>query len=150
VNPRMRIGVVGVFLNSEGKVLVCQRANDLGSWQFPQGGVDEGESMDHALVREMKEELGTEKFKIVKKSEVLTKYFFPKNLNSSIIKRFDGQLHHWYLLEFLDGHGPNLQSADGEFNDCMWVDPIDAIERIIDWKQEAYREGLKSMGLISV
>jgi len=48
--------VVGCFLNNSRLLLVYKKEHDL--WQLPQGGIDNRETMEEALVREMKEELG--------------------------------------------------------------------------------------------
>ncbi|MGB9706660.1 MAG: NUDIX hydrolase [Microgenomates group bacterium] len=55
----VKIGVSAIILNSHGKVLLCQR-KDLGWWIFPGGGVEEGESLEKAALREVKEETGLE------------------------------------------------------------------------------------------
>jgi nucleoside triphosphatase len=61
---KMRIGAVGIIKNSTGEVLLCKMPNNRGvypgQWAIPGGGIDEGEEMEEALVREMKEEVGLE------------------------------------------------------------------------------------------
>jgi len=55
------ITVVGALIEKDGKVLICQRGPDqtyAGQWEFPGGKVDQGESLQQALVREIHEELG--------------------------------------------------------------------------------------------
>ena len=55
------IRVVGAVIVSEGLVLCAQRGNSgklPGLWEFPGGKIEEGESPEDALVREIKEELG--------------------------------------------------------------------------------------------
>ncbi|MBG7607788.1 MAG: (deoxy)nucleoside triphosphate pyrophosphohydrolase [Verrucomicrobia bacterium] len=57
----MKDVVCGVITNSEGKVLACRRGEGrhlAGLWEFPGGKVDEGETPEAALARELKEELG--------------------------------------------------------------------------------------------
>ena len=54
---------VGVILNTRGRVLITRRATDShqgGLWEFPGGKVESGESVQEALHRELREELGIE------------------------------------------------------------------------------------------
>lgn len=149
MQPRMRLGVVGVFVNSQGKLLLCQRAKEKGAWQFPQGGVDEGENLNQAIVREMKEELGTERFAVNFEGTETTEYFFPKDLASSIVKKFDGQIHHWFRLSFEGNAKPILSNSDHEFNDYQWINPEEALDLVVDWKREAYQKGLRLLKLLA-
>ena len=144
---RLRKGVVGVFIDRDGKLLVCERSNIQDVWQFPQGGIDDGESEDQAITREMSEELGTQKFKIVQKSDIWTSYLFPKGSNFPIAKTHDGQIHCWFLLRFEDGVEPNLDASDGEFLAFRWVNLSEAVAGVVEWKRPAYIEGLRSLGL---
>ncbi len=53
--------IVAAIIESEGKILIAQRAkNDhlLGKWEFPGGKVEEGETLQECLQRELREELG--------------------------------------------------------------------------------------------
>ena len=149
MNLEMRLGVVGVFQNDEGLVLVGERRREMNSWQFPQGGVDAGETADQAVNREMREELGCDKFEIVKKSENMISYDFPTDLNSRIAKQFRGQSQYWYLLNFKDGDGPDLSKADHEFRAFRWLSVESAVKSVIPWKREAYIKGLKILGLLN-
>ena len=59
MDPKFRPNVAGILQRQEdGRILIGERLNVEGAWQFPQGGVDEGESSEEALVREMWEEIG--------------------------------------------------------------------------------------------
>lgn len=54
---------VGVIVNSDGKILIAKRplsAHQGGLWEFPGGKVDAGETIQQALVRELREELAIE------------------------------------------------------------------------------------------
>ncbi len=55
---RYRPNVAALILNTNGSLLICERSNMPGAWQFPQGGVDNGESIEQALIREVREEVG--------------------------------------------------------------------------------------------
>ena len=58
---------VGIMLiNSNNQIFAGQRIdNHLEAWQMPQGGIDEGEDVETACFREMKEEIGTDKASII-------------------------------------------------------------------------------------
>lgn len=54
---------VGVIVNADGKILIAKRPLNVhqgGLWEFPGGKVDAGETIDQALVRELREELAIE------------------------------------------------------------------------------------------
>ena len=55
--PGYRLNVGIIIINDKGKLLLCKRKN-IDSWQFPQGGIDEGESPINASKRELFEEVG--------------------------------------------------------------------------------------------
>ena len=55
---RYRANVAILLLDAEERVLICERAKIPDAWQFPQGGVDKGESLEDALFREVREEIG--------------------------------------------------------------------------------------------
>lgn len=58
---RLQLVVCGILENSQGKILLIQRPLHKpypGLWEFPGGKVEEGESPQHALARELQEEIG--------------------------------------------------------------------------------------------
>ena len=67
-NPNLKkrsawIPVVAALMRRQGKVLVGQRpqgASLAGTWEFPGGKMELGESPESALVRELDEELGVQ------------------------------------------------------------------------------------------
>lgn len=140
--------VVAVFTNLKGEILVCERGDAKGAWQLPQGGIEPGESALNAIYREMREELGCDNFKVIKEASGLIKYKFPDSLKSSIAKKWIGQSQIWFQTVFDEGYGPDLSKGDGEFVACEWRPAFAVLEEIIDWKKEAYREGLSKLQLI--
>lgn len=140
--------VVAVFTNSQGHILVCERSDVPGAWQLPQGGIEPGESALNALYREMREEIGCDRFKILKEAPGLIKYRFPESLEKSISRKWIGQSQIWFQTEFDQTFGPDLYIADGEFRAFEWRSPKKVLAGIIDWKREAYTEGLTKLNLI--
>lgn len=149
VGKPYRVCVVGVFIDKNGLILVAERADSPGSWQLPQGGVEENEIFESALRREMFEELGVKKITILKRVEEPIYYEFPNNLKAPIAARYRGQEMNWFLLELGGDEQPDFEIAtDDEFSNFKWVPPNVVIELIAPWKTEAYKTGFKSMGLI--
>ncbi len=140
--------VVAVFTNKSNKLLVCERSDVKGAWQFPQGGIEPGESALNALYREMREEIGCDRFKVLKEGSGLVKYRFPDGLRKPIASRWIGQSQMWFKVEFDAGHSPDLSKAEGEFSSIDWRTVEEALNGIVDWKKDAYREGLSKLGLI--
>jgi putative (di)nucleoside polyphosphate hydrolase len=52
-----RPNVAAILRNPKGEILICERAQNAGAWQFPQGGIDPGETPEQALKRELVEEI---------------------------------------------------------------------------------------------
>lgn len=110
----------------EDKNFLIDQLIDYGEndWNFPGGGIDEGESPKEAVFRELFEELGTDKFKILKKSKEVIEYAWPKNI---IIKRFKkegktykGQRQHIFLVEFT-GSKADIRFDSGEIRKIKWL-----------------------------
>ena len=53
-----RPNVAGMMVRQDGKLLICERSGQKGAWQFPQGGIDPGETALEAVRREIGEEVG--------------------------------------------------------------------------------------------
>ncbi len=76
-----RQNAVGVILNSEGEIILVQKKNYGGNqWDFPGGGIESGEKVEEALLRELREELSSTQFEVVKKSERLDRYEWPESV----------------------------------------------------------------------
>jgi putative (di)nucleoside polyphosphate hydrolase len=140
--------VVAVFTNKNRQILICERSDVKGAWQVPQGGIEPGESALNALYREMREEIGCDRFKVIKEASGLIKYRFPEDLKKSISKKWIGQSQVWFRVEFDAGFEPDLSVADGEFSAWDWRDAETVINQIIDWKRDAYKEGFSKLGLL--
>ncbi len=138
--------VVAVIKNQKGQLLAGERADCKGAWQLPQGGIDPGESSEIALLRELREEIGTDQVRIIKRLTTPITYEFPESLTREGLKAFRGQTQDWFLLELIDETVmPDLSLSEGEFQSLRWMRPEELIEGIVSWKKHAYERGLKAL-----
>jgi len=149
--PKFRPNVAAIILNQEGEVLVCERKNDRGAWQFPQGGIDQGESPLEALKREVLEEVGIppEEYKILESREKYY-YFYPAHIR--VKKNWDGQEQTYFLCRLKKkAKGPDLGKNNSEFRDFDWVSPeeFDA-SWLPGFKLEVYREVMRDFFEIEI
>jgi len=136
---KYRLNVAAMLRNSAGKILIGERVDRSGAWQFPQGGVDEGETLEQALARELHEEISVEPSAYtVLASKGPYFYLFG---NDKVVKGFHGKEQHYFLAEFTGDPGEiDVKTAHPEFREIRWVAPA---EFDIDWlpkmKREVYR-----------
>ncbi len=123
-------------------------------WQFPQGGVDKGESENKAFYRELKEEIGTNDVELLQVSKNRVKYKFPKWLlkqwkQEGRKRKFKGQIQRWYLVTLNQGVESIAFNEDPpEFEAFEWVPVAKSVKRIIPFKRKAYKRGLQTVGLL--
>ena len=122
---RPNVGII--IFNRDGKILWCKRKQGDG-WQFPQGGIDEGETPQDAIYRETYEEVGLEKqkIKVVRENDRWINYDVPKDKIPKYFsfknRRFKGQTQKWFLAEFLgNDEDINLSVHNQiEFSEWRW------------------------------
>ena len=135
-----------MLVNAEGKAFVGKRIdNQEGDWwQMPQGGVDEGEDCDAALLRELAEETGAraEHVEVLGKLPAELFYELPDDLQGKLWGgRYLGQRQTWYLARFT-GSDADIDIAahdPPEFCEWKWVEPALLPELIVPFKREVYR-----------
>ena len=138
-----------VVINSTNKVLICRRKNTR-TWQFPQGGIDNGEVIKKAMYRELSEEVGLSEddVSLVGESEGTITYDIPKTIRSKVLGgKFKGQEQKWFLLKLnKDNCEIKLDNeAFPEFDKYEWASFWQPLNRIVDFKREAYREALNEL-----
>ena len=130
-----------VLLGGGGRVFAGQSIDLPGSWQMPQGGIDEGESPREAALRELEEEIGTARGEIIAESSGWLTYDLPPELLGRALKgRYRGQKQKWFAMRFagsdgdIDIHGV----AHPEFDAWRWMTPDDMLGAIVPFKRSVY------------
>lgn len=141
---RLNVGII--VINKDNQLLWAQRYNQQ-AWQFPQGGVQDNETLQEALYRELFEELGLkpEDVEICDSTPSLLKYRLPPKLIRHEQKPLCiGQKQKWYLLRLIsDDSSVNLTtSAKPEFDEWKWVSFWYPLRHVISFKREVYRRAL--------
>lgn len=138
-----RRGVGAVLFAPSGLVFVARRIDTPGdAWQLPQGGVDEGEKPRRAVLRELKEEIGTDRAEIIARSADWYTYDLPETLVGRVWGgKYRGQRQRWFALRFL-GTDADIdlrgQEAHAEFDDWKWA-PIESLPSMaVDFKRALY------------
>jgi N-acetylglucosaminyldiphosphoundecaprenol N-acetyl-beta-D-mannosaminyltransferase len=118
-----RNNVAGFIINSKGQIFLGKHAKT-GEWKFPQGGSKNAKTDSEyktAILREMKQELGTDKFEIITYLKNCHKYKFPKNILTWNYDKFVGQRQSLFLLKFI-GQDSDIQIDKHEHSDWQWLD----------------------------
>lgn len=141
VKPGYRPCVGIMLLNRDGQVLVAQRI-DMPSdhWQMPQGGIDPGEDVRAAAMRELKEEIGTNQAKIIAESEDWLSYDVPLDLKTRLWGgRYRGQMQKWLVMRFTGSDDDiDLDTHHPEFKAWKWVDIDTLPDLIVPFKRDLY------------
>ncbi len=143
---------VGIMIaNAKGEVLWARRVGQ-DAWQFPQGGIQEGESAKQALFRELKEEVGlTEKdVEVVACTRGWLRYRLPQRLLRRDSKPLCiGQKQKWFLLRMLADDADVRFDNDEkpEFDSWQWVSYWYPLGQVIPFKREVYRRALKELAV---
>ena len=140
-----RPNVGAALFNREGRIFVGRRADIApgvpGNWQLPQGGVDEGEDPRAAVLRELREEIGTANAEIIAEHPDWHVYDLPPHLIGQAFKgRFRGQRQRWFALRFLGDDSEIRLDLDPhpEFVDWRWIDLQDLPEIAVVFKRDIY------------
>jgi putative (di)nucleoside polyphosphate hydrolase len=151
-DSQYRNGVGIVLRNRDQEIFIGRRKtpSPIG-WQMPQGGIDEGETPEEALWRELDEEVGTSKAKIVKVMENWLYYDIPEPYRSKWWGgQYIGQKQKWFLLDFVgfDSDIDIFKTQPSEFCAWRWEIPSEVLDLAIDFKREIYTQVLKEFSNI--
>jgi putative (di)nucleoside polyphosphate hydrolase len=138
-----RQGVGIVLLNADGLAFTAQRIDTPEpAWQFPQGGIDKGETPRQAVLRELEEEIGTAKAEIIAESSGWVSYDLPRAVADACWKgRFRGQSQKWFALRFLGCDSDiDIDTKHPEFSCWRWTPLAEVPELIVPFKRDLYRQ----------
>ena len=145
---RPNVGIV--IANEVGRLLWARRVGGRDAWQFPQGGIHEGETPEQALFRELKEEVGLDEdaVQVIGSTRGWLRYRLPRRYQR---KGQDpvciGQKQKWYLLRLLasDDAVVLTDNEKPEFDHWQWVSYWYPLDQVVFFKREVYRRALKEL-----
>lgn len=139
---------VGIVLINEHRQLFWGQRVQKDSWQFPQGGMEDGESEIDAMYRELNEEIGLNKsdVSVLTKSKQLISYLLPEQfIRKHSSPQVIGQKQRWFLLKLIsDEVNINLKRvSEPEFMNWVWIDFWHPVDNVIYFKKEVYKKNLQ-------
>lgn len=142
-----RAGAGVIIYNQHNEVLMFKRVGKDESelaWQFPQGGLDAGESAESAVWRELFEETAIAQEELHNISELPN--WIGYEYDQETLQKLEshgitntGQVQRWSFAQANDDLVVDLtQAQDKEFDGHKWV-PIDnCLEQIVMFKREMF------------
>lgn len=147
-----RHGIGIVLVNAKRQVFLAKRIGK-DAWQFPQGGIQELESPEEAMYRELKEEIGlhAEDVKILSTTRRWLRYRLPKRLVRQNSKPLCiGQKQKWFLLQ-LRSHDERIDLAatdSPEFDSWAWVSYWYPLTQVVAFKRRVYNLAMKEFARV--
>jgi putative (di)nucleoside polyphosphate hydrolase len=141
---------VGIILcNADDKLFWARRCGQ-DAWQFPQGGIQQSESPEQAMFRELEEETGLKQkhVEIIGRTDDWLRYNIPDHLQRKHSKPLCvGQKQIWFFLKLTGQETDvNLRCNDKPEFDCWrWVDHWQPLEEIVFFKRNVYKQALTEL-----
>lgn len=136
-----------VIFSRKGQVWIGKRNGEKGThkWQFPQGGIDKGESPKEAAIRELWEETGLKPkdYEIVGQTDDWLYYDFPESYKAQKkVRKWAGQKQIWFAVRMTTKKNPFDLNAHPpkEFSKWKWSGLKKAPKLIVPFKRNVYEE----------
>lgn len=147
---RANVGII--LVDGSGRLFWARRVGQ-SAWQFPQGGIQQGESPEQALFRELAEEvgLGPEHVHILGSTRHWLRYRLPLRFQRrNTLPLCVGQKQIWFLLRFTGGESDvHLDASDmPEFDAWRWVDYWHPVDAVVFFKRHVYRQALTELAAL--
>jgi putative (di)nucleoside polyphosphate hydrolase len=144
---RANVGIV--LIRDDRQVFLGGRTGGRG-WQFPQGGILQGESAEDALYRELKEEIGLDRNEVELMASTRTwlRYRLPRQyVRRNSHPPCIGQKQRWFLLRFAATEDRFRFDSTGEpeFEAWRWVDYWSPVREVIFFKRAVYVRALDEL-----
>lgn len=144
---RPNVGII--LLNQDNEVFWGKRVREH-SWQFPQGGIDRGESPEQAMFRELEEEVGLkrEHVQLIGRTREWLRYEVPEQwVRREWRGHYRGQKQIWFLLRLIGRDSDiNLRHTHHpEFDAWRWNHFWIPLDSVIEFKREVYRAALNEL-----
>ena len=143
---RFRPNVAAIVLSAKYphkcEIFIASRTDVENAWQFPQGGIDDGESSRDALFRELEEEIGTRDVEIIAEYPNWVSYEFPPAIAEKMYP-YDGQRQKYYLVKLKKGAKININTELPEFSEYKFVPTENIYDYITFFKRTVYKQVLK-------
>ena len=136
-----RMGVGIVLLNQLNQVFVAKRIDTPSAWQMPQGGIDKGEVPHETVMRELTEEIGTDRAEIIAETKDWLIYDLPEGLRKKVWGgKYKGQKQKWFAMRFTGTDTDIDLTADKhpEFSEWKWTSMDQLVELIVPFKRPLY------------
>jgi len=145
-SKKYRANVAVFVVNRHGEILVCERSDYDGAWQIPQGGIEKGEKLREAAIRELYEEIGTCSVGFLAKIPGTFRYDWPKALRKKGIK---GQEQTFFIFRISPWAKIDLKRAarkdkniKQEFRSYEFLPARKFLNRINGFKKKNYSKAL--------
>ncbi|MDR3524150.1 MAG: RNA pyrophosphohydrolase [Acetobacteraceae bacterium] len=142
-----RPNVGAVLFNRDGLVWIGRRRQHPtqeaapGGWQLPQGGIDPAEDPGIAVLRELAEEIGTDRAEIIAEHPEWLTYDLPREIvGKALGGKYRGQRQRWYALRFTGVDSDiNLEAEEHpEFDQWRWAHLAELPELAVPFKRDIY------------
>ena len=129
-------------------MLIGERRGLVGGWQMPQGGIDRGERPFDAALRELVEEIGTDRVERLGESSRWYAYDLPPELIPRFHGgRYRGQSQKWFAFRFTGADADiDIATVEPEFIRWRWALPDEVVALIVPFKRAVYRAVLDEFG----